>query len=179
LNTLSSISNFIIGGFVLSTVVLPAGYWIFPRHRESLKQLLAISNVYLLLASLICLMINIKEISDSGSGSGGNVLGTASEASALLLYIPIIFKGLLPQILWFKRLRKSIWTSMLLLPFLLVDFFLPLFRSQENAFLPSSWNLYIDLKGLFMVIVIYGCLLAVTFLTARSKKLQNPGRLSK
>ncbi|RZK29101.1 MAG: hypothetical protein EOO63_09775 [Hymenobacter sp.] len=86
----------------------------------------------------------------------------------------VLCKGLLPQLLWLKRVRRSLAMAAMLIPFLLADYWLPiLYRLLPHRdYLPSSWamlspNLYV----LAVVSLAYLLLYILLFVVVRKLNL--------
>jgi hypothetical protein len=170
---LSTISGFIFSGFLLTTIFLFPAYWIFSTHRPIFRKLIILSYIYLIIGSFIFLVFSIRQIL---SYSGGNdewekyaFTNKLWGSYCFAYWGTTLFKGFLPQILWIKKIRKSVWTSIILVPFLLIDFYMPLLFSTERTYLPSSKTMYFDFLELFFYFMIFVFLLTITFILTRKK----------
>jgi hypothetical protein len=155
------ISDFLISGFIFTIGLLFIGYLFMTAHRPTFLKLISISDKFLLVGSIIYIIIQV-----------GNHLFYALDPmykQALFglywfaLWGPIFFKGLLPQILWIKKLRTP-WISIMLLPFLFAESFVPLLMSYFNsAYLPSNWSYELNYLQLSLVAILYLGILMVVF----------------
>lgn len=57
-----------------------------------------------------------------------------------LFWGPFIIKGLLPQLFWIKKIRVSILPALVMVALLILNFYLPVFASSHNDYLPSGWS---------------------------------------
>ena len=128
MNTISSCVNLLIQAFVLTSFLLLILRFLFKQHRDSIDKFVLISNSFLILLSLTFLSLFIITVlsypalnKSEQSAMTNRMLGPFWFA----FFGPVIFKGLIPQILWIKKCRKSIWCSLVLIPFLLIDIYLP------------------------------------------------------
>lgn len=165
---LITISDTIIKGFITTIVVLIFTYYFVVSFRPIFKELIVLSNSYLLVGSLVFLVFIIQE--NLYNYIGNNEWDEYALTNRLFgpywftYWCEVLFKGFIPQILWAKKIRQNIWTSIVLLLFLLVDFCLPLLYLQPNDYLQSSWSIYFDFTGLFFKGVFFGFILTITFI---------------
>lgn len=176
MDILSIISNFLISGFILTIILLLSAYWIFSLHRQTLRKLITLSHIYLIIGSSIFLVLSILQIS-SDSFSNNELEKYAVINRMLgpnwLVYLgPTLFKGFIPQILWIKKIRQSILTSIIMMPFLLVDFYIRLFNSRQEYLLSTS-RINPDISDIFSQIVIFGTLLTTTYILTKKTNIIN------
>ena len=168
---LSTLSDLLIDGFILSTILLFICYLVSASNRQSLNKIISVLNLLLITGATLFLILAVKQLlsyKDTNDEWGNYALTNRILGPYWFAYLgAIIFKGLLPQILWVKRFRNSIWTSMILLPFLLVDFYMPYFYSSNSNYLPSTFRpTYLAL--IFPALIYFG-LLTVFSIATRKK----------
>lgn len=175
MDNLLTISDFIINGFVLAIIPLFLAYWLLPTQRQDVRKLITISSVYLIIGSLIFLALSIRQILSYSEGNNEwekYALTNRLFGSYWFSYWgAALFKGIIPQILWINKARRNIWISIAVVPFLLVDFYMPLIHSNRRDYLPSLWTTYFDFTGFFLNILIFGIILIITFILIRKKNV--------
>lgn len=162
------ISDFLINGFIISTSLFLLAYLFIKSQRKTLRKFISISNIFLLSGACLHLIFSMAQFQAGILSIDQNQISYYE--SRLLgpywfaYYGKILSRGFLPQILWFKKLR-NFWVSLLLLPFLLFDFFSPiLMRFRHYDFLPASYRMpSLNYFTLFANGFLYFILLMITF----------------
>jgi hypothetical protein len=173
METLSTLLNYTFYAFTLLAILLFIGYWIVPTYRPTISKLIKLSYIYLLITSLIYLGQSIFQFI--------TYLGENDEweqyAFTNRLFGPFWFaywgalfcKGFIPQILWIKKIRQNIWTAIILVPFLLFNFYIPwLYLLSTDS--PSSIGIInLDFTKVFIFFIISTILLVVSFFIIEKK----------
>lgn len=170
---LTKISDFIINGFIITTIFLSLTYWFLKMHRLTLRKINTISNLYLLIGSLVFLAQTSFEISHEyivNNDYNKYVLSNRLFGPyCIAFWVPIIFQGFLPQILWIKKIRQNLIASNALVPFLLSAKYMPMINSYQSEYLPSGWALNFNFAGLILDFILFGILITITFVLMRKK----------
>lgn len=173
---LTNISDLIINGFIISTIILSLAYWFMAEHRHTINKIIRISNLYLIIGSLIFLAQTAFEISfDSLENNDYNQYALSNRLIGpywLAFWVPIFLQGLLPLILWIKKISQNLLASIALVPFLLFANYMPLINSHQSEYLPSGWALKINFAGLILDFILFGILITITFILKNSKILK-------
>ncbi|MGI4866522.1 MAG: hypothetical protein ACRYFZ_21545 [Janthinobacterium lividum] len=157
----SFLSGSLLNGFFLLTILLLIGWVVLPKYKQIINQLIVFSNTLLIAGAIVYLLTMLQQVLFQ--------IKTNDEYEAYALVNRItgpywwaywgapLFKGLLPQLLWVKRLRCSLIASLALVPFLLVDYWLPLlYSSIHRDYLPSSWAIMQpNYYGLVIASIVY------------------------
>ncbi len=172
------LSDFIFNGFILSTILFSISYLFVTKYRQTIIDLQVLSTKFLLIGASICLILEIKQLSlyfpDGAHLYEQYAFRTRLFGPYWFAYIgPLLFKGLLPQIFWIKKLRIKLWLSIALIPFLLVEYYWAIFTSNHRDYIPSSYILYIDYTGLLTSLIIYGLALTIGFTLKKSNEIAN------
>lgn len=170
-----SLSDFIIDGFILFTILISLGYLFITKYRQTLLELNVLSAKFLLIGSCICLILEIKQLLNywdhtytyEQAAFGVGLFGSGW----FTYYVALLFKGILPQILWIKKLRHKIWISLSLIPFLLIENYWGLLGWNHRDYIPSSYILYIDYYRLLISFIIYAFVLTIVYSFIRSKPI--------
>jgi len=145
LASISWVADALITGFIPTVLLLFASRMLWGNYRQVISQMGLFANILLLLGALLFLLSAVGDIAVSVA------VGDEYEQYAMLNRITgpywfaytgaILCKGLLPQLLWLKRVRRSLARTALLLPFLLIDYWLPIlyWLLPHRDYLPSSW----------------------------------------
>lgn len=155
------LSDGILNGFALVTITLLIGRIVWPGNKAIIKRLVTFSNTLLIVGAILYLSILLQQFVSQ------LYAGDEYESYALINRIigpywwaywgAVLFRGVLPQLLWIQKLRHSLNASLALLPFLLVEYWLPLLAFVNHRdYLPTSWfvmqpNCY----GLAITCIIY------------------------
>ncbi|MDO7848067.1 hypothetical protein Q5H92_17005 [Hymenobacter sp. M29] len=150
-------------GYILSSLLLLVGLAL-PAYRATFQRQLWVANLVMLLVSVGVVMSTAAVIFSS--------LSTRSEADSLFLlnrmagpywffYWGSFFcKGVLPQLFWFGRLRRSPFVTTLVATGLMLDFCSFLFLNIGRDYLPSSWSMRPNYLALLTCALAYTGLLA-------------------
>lgn len=172
LASISWVADALITGFVPTALLLFASRMLWVNSRQVISQMALFANTLLLIGALLFLLAAVGDIAVSVAS------GDEYEQYAMLNRITgpywfayaeaILCKGLLPQLLWLKRMRRSLVGTALLLPFLLVDRWLqiPYWMISHRDYLPSSWailspNLYVLAAASLAYLLLYVSLFVV------------------
>lgn len=171
---ISWLAEALITGFVPTAILLLASRWLWTNYRQLNSQMALFANTLLPIGALLFLLAELGYIA-VGIASGDEyeqytMLNRITGPYWFAYTGAILCKGLLPQLLWLKRGRRSLAVAAILVPFLLVDYWLPiLYRLLPHRdYLPSFWtmlspNLYV----LIAVSLAHLLLYVLLFLVAR------------
>jgi molybdopterin-containing oxidoreductase family membrane subunit len=170
MNALSALAEFLLTGAILPLLLLAIGWLASKSFRSVLRQLLAVVYILLLIGavlfSLTALYELIAELRSGDEYTQYVVLNRITGPYWFAYWGAVLCKGMLPQALWLKKVRCSAGSAVVLVPFLLVDYWLPLlYASLHHDYLPSSWlMMQPDYRGLallgfaYLVVVLLGWL---------------------
>jgi molybdopterin-containing oxidoreductase family membrane subunit len=162
-STGSILSFVLLEGYMLSAALLLGGFALLRAQRPLIKQLLTGANALVLLGASLLLVVMVQ--------SQCQLLNSKNEADYFALsnrmfgpywfvyWSSLLWKGLLPQVFWQAKLRRSLTVTAVVAAALLVDFFVPILPVFYRDYLPSSWAIqpnYIGLvtsTGLFAVML--------------------------
>jgi hypothetical protein len=177
--TLFSLVNLIVYGFIATTILLYISYFLLVRKRQIIEKLLVISAVFLIagaslyfISTIGYLLYELFLVKKEGLALHGAAKWFFGR---YWYYWWIIFaaKGIVPQILWWKRFRKSIWVSVVLIPFLMASILLPAFCFFMVPTAPdylSVKDLHYTLMSLAVSVIPYGFLLTIVYFFIRNKR---------
>jgi len=178
LNIVSWVAEALVTGYIPASILLLAGQKLWPGYRQFLNQLTVFANTLLLSGALLFLLTaagNICRSLASGDEYEQYAMLNRITGPYWFAYTGAIFcKGLLPQLLWLKRMRRSRAVAFILLPFLLVDFWLPAlyWLLPHRDYLPSSWAMLpANMYMLAAVSLVYLLLYVLLFVVARRLNL--------
>jgi hypothetical protein len=175
MNTLSILSEFLLTGAILPLLLFSVGWLASEPLRPSLKQLLAV--VYSLLrigAVLFLFTVFYKLMAELRSGDEYTqyvVLNRTLGPYWFAYWGAVLCKGVLPQVLWFRKVRRRVGAGVALMLFLLVDYWQPmLYVLLHRNYLPSSWlMMQPDYRGLALLGVAYLMVVLLGWLIIRAR----------
>ena len=142
----SLISEGILNGFFLVTILLLVCRITLPKYRQIINRLILFFNTLLLVGSTVYLFVAVQQfivqITASDEYEAYSMVNRITGPYWLAYWGALLFNGFLPQLMWIRRLRRSLGASLVLAPFLLVDYWLPLLVSSlHRDYLPSTWSM--------------------------------------
>ena len=170
MSILPILSASIMYGFIFFNFFIVSAYLALDGYRNSYIRLISISGIFLVIGSLLFLTSSILEIisySNSQEVWQKYILTNRLFGPYWLTYwSTILFKGLIPQVLWIKNLRRKIWVSLALVPFLLVDIYAQLLFPNHEDSAASFWRIAssFDFPILLIQVSGYGLILALAFI---------------
>jgi molybdopterin-containing oxidoreductase family membrane subunit len=172
---ISTLPFVLLEGYSLTVVLLLSGLRLSPTRREVLMQLLVNSNVLLLVGATLLLMLTVRE--------QAQLLTLKDEADYFMLinrmtgpywffyWSSLLWKGLLPQVFWWAKLRRSLVTTAVVAAFLLLSFFSPLLLTSHRDYLPSSWTMQPNYSGLLIASGLFTMLLGSIYGLFQQRRL--------
>lgn len=144
MQALFNLSLFIFSGYTLTAIPLLLVYFFIKTKRPFLSRVMVCSNWILLTGSCIYLvstlvyLIILLNNDDREAIYFGRLIGPYWFSFWAL----VMFKGIFPQILWFKKFRTNLRTTLVLLPFILFDsyytFLIIWHLNRYREYLPDS-----------------------------------------
>ncbi len=174
MSILAFLAELLLMGTAQSAIIFPIGWLAFASYRPVLRQLIVFSNVLLLSGAVLFLLITLCDfliqVRSSDEYEQYVLLNRITGPYWFAYWGAVLCKGWLPQLLWFKRLRRSIGAGLALAPFLLVDYWQPVvYSSLHHDYLPSSWAmLRPDYSGLAVASAGYWVVFAAGWLIYRA-----------
>lgn len=172
----SLLSDSLLNGFFLATILLLLGRILLPRYRKIIKQLVTFSNTLLIAGAIAYLITEIQYfISQMNANDEYEAYAMVNRITGpywWAYWSALLFNGLLPQLLWVRRMRRSLGASLALVPFLQADYWLPpLFFSINSDYLPSAWFMVQPTYyGLAIAGIVYLTILLLLFGMAQLSK---------
>lgn len=178
MNPFHQFSHFIFIGYTAIAIPVLIAYLFVKAKRPFLSRMMILPNWILLLGSCVYLIATLIYIL--------TVYNDGENHAALLtrLFGPywfgywglVLFKGILPQILWLKKLRENIGTTLVLLLLIRFDYYFTFFiiwmTNQHRDYLPSSRVFYgPKLSEILFAILLSASLLVIFYYVAKRKKL--------
>lgn len=175
MSIISILSFVLLDGYSLTVVLLLSGLRLFPAHREVLMRLLVSSNALLLIGATLLLVFTGRE--------QARLLTLKDEADYYLLvnrmtgpywffyWSSLLWKGLLPQLFWWAKLRRNLAATAMVAAFLLLSFFSPLLLASHRDYLPSSWTMQPNYSGLLIASGLFAVLLGSVYGLLRWRRL--------
>jgi molybdopterin-containing oxidoreductase family membrane subunit len=162
-------------GFLLITVLLLIGRMLLRSRTEVFNQLVVFSNAVLLIAAILylgsALQLLVFSVTADGEYEKYSLVNRIAGPYWWAYWGGLLFNGLLPQLLWLKRLRGSLYASLALAPFLVADYWLPLLFARHRDYLPSSWFMVQpEYHRLAIVAIVYTVAFLLLFSVARRIK---------
>lgn len=178
MQALFNLSDFIFSGYTLTAIPLLLAYLFIKTKRPLLSRVMVWSNWILVvgscvyLASTLIYIFILLDVGDKATISINRLIGPFWFGFWGL----VVFKGFLPQMLWFKKFRNAIWIMPVLLPFILFDhyfeFLIRLILNLNRDYVPSSWVLYPPKLSEFVLsTLIYTFILVVCYFIDRIRRI--------
>jgi molybdopterin-containing oxidoreductase family membrane subunit len=144
MNVLASLSEILLTGASLLILLLFLGRLASKSARPTLGQLLVFANNLLLTGAVLFLLTTLYQVIAQLHGGDEYtyyvVLNRLTGPYWFAYWGAVLCKGVLPQVLWRKKVRRRVGARVALVPFLLVDYWQPfLYASLHRDYLPSSW----------------------------------------
>ena len=173
MSILALLAELLLTGTVLSAIIFFIGWLAFASYRPLLRQLIVFSNALLLIGAVLFLLTALHDfLAQIRSGDEYEqyvMLNRITGPYWFAYWGAVLCKGWLPQLLWLKRLRRSIGAGLALAPLLLVDYWQPLlYSSLHHDYLPASWAMRPDYRGLAVASAGYWVVFAVGWLIYRA-----------
>jgi len=165
--------NFILDtistGFICTTFLLIVAYMVWSPLHTGVRTLLVISNTCLLSIAvlfLICTLLDIdlqlKEIGNDYESYA--YLNRLSGPRSYIFWIPVLFRGILPQILWLKKWRRKVRVPFVFMLLMLIAYYLPIYSAENNEYLPSSYTWQFNFTAILFSMVLYAGLMGLLYL---------------
>jgi hypothetical protein len=158
--------------FVVVTTFLFIVHIVSSKHRPIIAKVVVISNCFLIVLSLGFILLAVNDILGYSEDNEFEQYARTNRMFGPFWYAyfgPILLKGILPQVLWIKRLRHSAWTSQFICPFLLIDFYMPTIVSLHRNFFPATLNAQLNYACFALAISIYCALLGLIYFVTKKK----------
>ncbi len=147
-----------LNAFITTTLLLLVLKLISLKHKSIIDRFVLVSNSLLIVLSLTFILLFFKEfLWNEWPHRFPNYLISKFYFIAIIV---LLSKGILPQILWFKKIRKNIWASIFLIPFLLIDFYISSIVNNITS-LQVSWSPNISYNAICITTLLY--LIILTF----------------
>ena len=171
MNILAALAEFLLTGAILPLLLLAIGWLASKSFRPVLRQLLAVVYILLLIGavlfSLTALHQSIAELRNGDEYTHYVVLNRLTGPYWFAYWGAVLCKGVLPQTLWLKNVRRSAGAAVSLVPFLSVEYWLPfLYASLHSDYLPSSrlmmqpdYRGFVLLEFAYLIVVLLGWLI--------------------
>lgn len=175
MNILSALSEFLLTGAILPLLLFPFSWLASESSRPSLRQLLAVVYSLLRIGAVLFLFTALyKLVAELRSGDEYTqyvVINRATGPYWFAYWGAVLCKGVLPQVLWFRRVRHRVGAGVGLVPFLMVDYWQPLlYISLHRDYLPSSWlMMQPDYRGLALLGFAYLLIVLLGWLVIRAR----------
>lgn len=175
MNALACLAEVLLTGASLPILLLFTGWLASKSARPLLGQLLVFANNSLLIGAVLFLLTALYQlIAQLRSGDEYAqyvVLNRLTGPYWFAYWGAALCKSGLPQLLWLKRLRRSVVAGVALVPLLLADYWLPLlYTSRHHDYLPSSWLLLRpDYRGLVLLGFAYLVVMLLGWLVVRAR----------
>jgi hypothetical protein len=134
----------------------------FQRWRLLLRRLLIAANCSLLFFSLSGLIINLNRLSSGYYQSPAEVLSFLGKALPISRIIITSLLFLLPQLFWFKRLKRDFRPGLFIASLMIFHYYALSSFLYRNDFLPSSWEL--DIEAVVARSVVFVILMLAVYL---------------
>jgi molybdopterin-containing oxidoreductase family membrane subunit len=171
----------LFSGFQITVIVLFIMKMILKKHDSLWRNLFLMSNCILLVTSLVYGVVYLIELYSVWYSQVGyeqqslkwRVLGPYWWSYWAMILVPFV----LPQILWFKKFRRSYRTSLLLVPFLsfgsILERLIIIITTYYRDYLPLSWAYYAPHPSeMFVTFFIFTVVLMLLYFACRKKLLQ-------
>ena len=161
---LYALLNLLPTGYILTAALLLGGRAL-PAYRATAQRQLVAANWLLLLVSLGVVVATANTLFSSLAARSEMenyaILNQIAGPYWFFYWGPVVCRGLLPQLFWFRHLRRSPVATALVALGLLLDFcsFLLLTLAPRD-YLPSSWGMRPNYLALVVSALIYLALLA-------------------
>lgn len=175
MNTLSILSEFLLTGAILPLLLLAVGWLASEPLRPSLRPLLAVVYSLLRIGAVLFLFTVfyklVAELRSGGEYTQYIVLNRTLGPYWFAYWGAMLCKGVLPQLLWLRKVRRRADAGVGLVPFLLVDYWQPiLYASLHHDYLPSSWlMMQPDYRSLALLGVAYLMVVLLGWLVVRAR----------
>ncbi len=172
---LALLAELLLTGSALPILLLAVGWLSLRRYRPALGPLLRLANVLLLVgAGLLLVTETYQLLAQLRSGDEYEryvVLNRLTGPYWFAYWGAALCKGVLPQVLWLRKVRRRVGAGAALVPLLLVDYWQPwLYASLHRDYLPSSWlMLRPDYRGLVLLSVAYLLVVLLGWLVVRAR----------
>lgn len=176
------LSYYLLSGFQITVILLFLLKRIFKKHDLLWKDLFLLSNCILLVTSIVYGITSFMEVFKAWYSQvtyeqqafKWRATGGYWWSYWIMAYIPF----LLPQVLWFKRLRSNYKTSMILMLLLtigpLFERFVIILTSRYRDYLPSSWTYYApDPFEYLVALLIFCAFLTMAYFLFRKRLIKN------
>jgi len=143
MDTLSALVEMLLDGYVLCSVLLLAGSLVFRRHRARLASLRTSANALMLVGATWLLAFTVWSLLRMPFSHKWESDALANRISGpywFLFWGFLACKGVLPQAFWSRRLRRSVWATVMVTSGQLLAG-LPFLSLLPRDYLPSSWDL--------------------------------------
>ncbi|MBO2008164.1 hypothetical protein [Hymenobacter negativus] len=163
MSLLLTVSSVLLDGYILCVAMLLSGLMLLPRHRKSNRHLLAQANTLLLFGALLLILLMAWEIFQlvpfKNEWDWFAFANRITGPYWFLFWAIVVWKVLLPQLFWRKRLRHSIALTAVIVAGLAFTLYAPILPFLFRDYLPSSWGIepsYLSLlayAGGFLIIL--------------------------
>lgn len=170
---LSVVSDVLVFGYVITALPLFAGYFLLKKRRGKTKGIISASNALLLFSALVYLLHYLFSRNDFARGMEEVREGYASaypyyDSYWFSYWGGILLRGIIPLLLFFPRIRNSVWSLLVFSPITALSFFLFLFESLSyGEYITATHVWYVDWKeliiGTTVYVVIYAILLFIIY----------------
>lgn len=149
MDILYPLHGLLLTGFIFFTLLLLIALLVFPRKRSLLYELLDIDHIIRLGVALLGIVLLLTDeimlYMDDAEYVTYAFVNRATGPYWWSYWTMILFPHLVPQLLWWKKLRRSVWVALVLIVASLIgalmEMFVILVTHFNRDFLPSSWSM--------------------------------------
>jgi hypothetical protein len=161
-NIIISTIDLIITGFLTTTPFIFLGYYFLKDKRELVLRFLEITHSFVLFSAFLQIILMFGRWENFDEFIQFGIIDMFWGIYGVFSWLKLLFSIIIPQILWKRRYRRSIWIALLLIPFISIEFYE---SYVMEFFIDSHWKFFRDtrLVYFFITFVTYSSILAVTY----------------
>jgi molybdopterin-containing oxidoreductase family membrane subunit len=164
------LSFVLVEGYIFSAALLIIVFLRFPTRRFLTMQLLGLANTLLLAGAMLWLLLTIRNqfqmLASKDEAEYFALVNRMTGPYGFFYWGSLLLKGLLPQVFWWAKIRRSLVATGAVGAVLLVDFFTPVLTVFLRDYLPSSWAMQPNYAGLLTSTALFMALFMALLATA-------------